>query len=151
MQTPNRSALNQNDIMAGDVTVVASTYVKIGSTTIPAGIYRGVGYGMSASQADAQGRIYCKMQNATPAELTGTLRVSIWDPQDRPMEVIDEWPTAALNSSATDRTKQIPLPFDGRFVGKDYKIVFEFKSDTSDTLKKANTTIQLDMTNQLIN
>lgn len=150
MGAKNRSVLTVNDLMAGDVAVVSGQFNKIGQFVMPAGYYRSIGYGASNSQADAVGRFYLKLQNATPAELTGRIRLEIYTPTDRPFPngIIGEWHTSSLDSNASDRTKQIPLPEDFRAIGKDYKFVISFEPDTSDTVKKANSVFYIDCTDE---
>lgn len=154
MQQPNRGSISQNDIMAGNwaaPVLIAGQYVKIGEVIIPAGLYKTIGFGQNGDQSNAQGRIYCKLQTAVPAEITGKLRISVFSPQDRNMYTVMEIPSAALNQNATDRTKQAPLPETSYAIGKDYKFVFEFKADTAGTVVNAQSVIQIDTTEQLIN
>jgi hypothetical protein len=151
-QAPNRGALDQNDIMAGDVVVVANQYQKIGEVIIPAGLYKSIGFGSSQSQADAIGRLFLKMMDnaGTPVEVTGRFRIQVFTPQDRPYRLVNEWPSSATSQGQTDRTKQIPSPESMYAAGKDYKFVFEFRPSRACTISKANSLIQIDTTEQLL-
>jgi hypothetical protein len=150
-QQPNRGSINQADIMPATVTLVTGQYCKIGEVVCPAGLYKSIGFGASNSQSDAQGRMYVKLSTSAPAEITGKFRISIFSPQDRNMYTIFEAPSAALNQNVADRTKQIPMPETNYAIGKDYKFVFEFKPDTAGTITLANSVIQIDTTEQLLN
>jgi hypothetical protein len=152
-QLPNRGALDQNDIMAGDVVVVANQYQKIGEVIIPAGLYKSLGFGSSQSQADAIGRLFVKMMDNSTApglEVTGRFRVQVFTPQDRPYILVNEWPTSATSQGQTDRTKQIPNPESTYAAGKDYKFVFEFRPSRACTISKSQSFIQIDTTEQLL-
>jgi hypothetical protein len=59
---------------------------------------------------------------------------------------LGEWRTETLRTVVSDRTKQIPFPEDDLFVSEDKKLVLEFKSDTSATLGKVNSTVLIDIT-----
>lgn len=154
MQAPNRGSLNQSDLMSADVAVVTGTYQRIGSYTMPAGLYKSIGFGTSSSYADAAGRMFAKVMDNTAspgAEVTGKFRISIFSPQDRAMYTVGEWPTSALDSNQTDRTKWVPSPKSQYNIGKDYKFVVEFKPDRACTVSATNSIIQIDTTEQLIN
>lgn len=143
------SALTENDLMTGDVAVVTDGFVKIGSYKVLAGQLVTLGNGNIVTMSDAIGRIYCKFQDASPAEVKGILRIAIHSPQDRPILIVREYRTELLNTSATDRTKQLPFPqWGNNWVQKDKLIVLEFMADTAATIKKANSDILFDITIQ---
>jgi hypothetical protein len=145
----NRSVMTVNDIMqSATVAVTAGQFNKIGQFVMPAGYYKAIGYGGSSSQSDAQGRMYVQLQNASPVEVKGKFRIEIYNPTDRSMKVLDEWHTSSLDSNATDRTKQIALPEKTDRIAKDWKYVFFFQPDASDTIVKANCTIFIDCTDE---
>lgn len=144
-----RGALTRPDIMTdATVNVFASRFTQIGEVKIGAGIWYTLGYGFSASQGDAEGRIYAIFQTAVPAEVKGTLRIEAFTPDDRNIAVLFESRTEALNSSATDRTKQIPFPEMMQALGEDYKFKFFFKADADNVLTSANCTIVIDITKE---
>lgn len=146
-----RSTWNTNNIMSGDVSVIVNRWVEIGEYVVEAGLYYTPGWGFSTSQSDADGRIYAKFIDDTAGnvtEETGVLRVVAYTPDDMPIGVLFESRTESLNSSATDRTKQMPFPKLPIKLGLNYKYKFFFKSDASDILQKAYCVILIDITKQ---
>lgn len=144
-----RSTWNTNDIMSGDVAVLAGKWVEIGEYVVEAGLYYTPGYGFSTSQSDADGRIFCQFQTSTPDEVTGYLRIVAYTPDDQPLPggaVLFEARTEALNSNASDRTKQLPFPAMPIALGEDYKFKFFFKADAGATIAKSKSTILIDIT-----
>lgn len=157
MSMPVRAAITEADVFQIDgvasasVALVAGQWTKLGELITPAGMYRSIGFGTSSAQSDATGRIYCKLNTNTPAEITGRLRIAIFTPQDRNLVTLGEWHSSALDQNATDRSKQLPNPEMRQAIGKDYKFVFEFKADTAGTVTKADSVIVIDSTEQLLN
>jgi len=146
-----RSKLQKTDFLSTDKAVIAGVFTKIGEYEVKAGEIIFPGFDELEGQQSARGRIYGKFQNATPAEIKGTLRLSIHSPQDQPLKVITELRTEDLNTSASDKTLQTPFPVDWLSgASEDKKIVLEFKSDTSDTIEFDNTSFIMDITRRLI-
>lgn len=142
---PFRSALTKADLISGDIVCTQGQYNKLGEYVIPAGLHVGIGFGADGGQEAAQGRIYMLLQTAVPAAINGSVRLSIFSPQNRSLMIIDEFRTEALSTS-TDRTKQVPLPFSGVWVSEDKKIILEFIPDATATVSKANSTVIIDAT-----
>lgn len=146
-----RSAFNKTTLITGaTVAVNAGIFQKLGEYKVLAGELVSVGFGNRVGQEGAQGRIYIKLQNATPTQLQGTLRLSAYTAQDRPIEILGEWRTETLDTDAKNRTLMVELPEDDLWVSQDKKIVLEFKCDTSDTVSQAQSTILLDVTKAVV-
>lgn len=142
-----RSAFTEADLIdSATVNVIAGQFVKLGEYQVQAGEMISTGYGEQSGQDSAQGRIFMKFQTATPTEIKGMVRLQAYSPQDRPIEIIGEWRTELLNTNATDRTKQLPLPEHIVALTEDKKFVLEFKADADAALDKANSTIIMDIT-----
>lgn len=146
-----RSALTENEMIdAASVDVLAGQFVKLGERKVEAGELITIGFGMQSGQQSAQGRIYMDIQNSTPAALEGTLRLSVYSPQDRPLKIMGEWRTETLRTGAGDRTQQVPLPENLTWLSEDKKLVLEFEADASGTVSKTNTNILLDTTTEAL-
>lgn len=145
-----RSAFTQADIIKDSTAVPAGNFVNIGEYKVSAGEEIILGFGQQSGQENAQGRLFGKLQNSTPTEIKGVLRLVVMTNQDIPLATLFEGRTEALNSSATDRTKQIPFPQMSVGAGQDKKIVLQFKADSASTISLANTTILMDITRNLV-
>lgn len=144
-----RSAFTQEDLVSGaTVSVIGGQFVRTGEYDTKAGEAVCVGWGGQSGQESAQGRIFMKLMDdqATPVLINGLIRMSIYSPQDRPIEILGEWRTETLYTNETDRTKQISFPEHAAGATEDKKIVLEFKADASATLVKANSKIVMDIT-----
>ncbi|UWG95517.1 hypothetical protein LPY66_11345 [Dehalobacter sp. DCM] len=128
--------------------VIASVPVKLGEYQVQAGEMIAIGQGSYGSQESAVGRIYMKIYDdtATAVAEPGLVRLSVWSPQNRPLMVLGEWRTEALESGATDRSLRIPLPESNVRITEDKKLVLEFISDADDALDRADCAIALDVT-----
>lgn len=128
--------------------VLAGIPVKLGEYQIQAGEEIAIGYGPYAGQESAIGRMFVKLMDdtATAAEETGLVRLSVWDPQNRPLYVLGEWRTETTSSGANDRTLRIPLPEHQVNLTEDQKLVLEFVSDAADSLVKASCVVAIDCT-----
>jgi hypothetical protein len=147
-----RSALTQSDLIASaSVSAIAGQFVQLGKRQIQAGELMSIGFGQQAGQADAQGRIFALLKNATSVTLNGIFRLTVYTPQMRPLMILGEWRTETLTAGQTstataDRTKLTPLPESIYQLSEDKYLVLEFNSDTTDTVTKANCSILLDIT-----
>jgi hypothetical protein len=144
-----RSAFNKDTFFsAATVAVVAGEAKKLGEYAVNSKEIISLGWGGLEGQENAQGRIYVQLKDNTEAgavQIHGTVRLSVYSPQDRPIAIMHEFRTEQLDTSSTDRTKQIPFPEGMYEITEDNKIVMEFISDTSATLSKANSTIMMDI------
>lgn len=132
--------------------VLAGIPVKLGEYQVQAGEELAIGYGPWAGQESAIGRLYIELKDdeATPTVENGTVRLSVWSPQNRPKRILGEWRTETTASGATDRTLRIPLPENSVNITEDQKLVLEFISDAADTLTKASCTVAIDCTRYVI-
>jgi hypothetical protein len=146
------TAFTKEQLINADVAVLANQYNKIGEYKVEAGETITIGQGAGGYDS-AIGRIFADLRDnaVTPGvKMTGKLRFSIWSPQDRPLWIIKEFHTSALDTSATDRTKQTPLNEGMDVLTEDKKLVIEFRPDVAGTLSKANTTIIMDVTQGVV-
>lgn len=141
-----RTAFTLDNFMTASKAVIAGEFTKIGEYKVQAGEIIEVGYGGIASQSDAIGRIYAKFATSASAEVTGKLRMHVYSPQNRPLRIIHEFHTSALNTVETDRTKQTPLPYSDIQIGEDYKLVLEFEPDANATIDPTKSKLIMDMT-----
>lgn len=139
------------DLMSADTPVAANQYNRIGSYTVKAGEVIFMGFGSAGNMHDAVGRAYAKLQHDTPGEMTGTWLIQIESAQDIPLEVLGTWRSEDFNTSATDKTKQLPWPMMQPGVSKDKKIVFYFRPDAAETIDISGSTISIDITRVLTN
>lgn len=147
-----RSALTKNDLISSaTLALTAGQFVRVGERVIQAGEAVSLGFGEQSGQESAQGRIFMDLKDtaATPALIPGTIRLAVYSPKNRLIAIIAEFRSETLSTGAGDRTKQVPFPEDMYQVTEDRKIVLEFAADDAGkTLSKANSTINLDTTEE---
>lgn len=144
-----RSSFVKADLIdAATVAVTAGDTIKLGEYQVPVGENIILGFGQSAGQESAEGRIYIDLKDAetTPGNVDGTLRITLYSPQNRPVAIVDEFRTETLRGSSTDRTKQVPYPERVYQITPYKKVVMEFISDADKTISKANSTVLIDIT-----
>lgn len=144
-----QSTLKNVDFGLADVTVAAGTWSKIGSYVVPAGEELSLGYEKYATLESAIGRIYAKFQTSVPAEIVGKIRLSVWSPQDRPLEILYEGVTENTAGS-TAKNLQMPLPEHAVNIREDQKLVMEFYSAAGASISNANTTLLIDCTKYVV-
>lgn len=141
-------------ISAATVALTQGEYTKIGEVTVEADQLIGMGYGAGEDQDNAAGRIYVDLKDSTDAAINGKFRIQMMSSQDMPISakpVILDVDLAVLASGSDSRDAQIPWPFQNIFLSKDKKFVFYVKcDDASKTLTKANCTVNIDITQQLV-
>jgi hypothetical protein len=148
-----RSAFTKAELISGDVAVVTGQYNKLGEYKVEAGETITVGYGGQGGMDNAVGRIYGAIMNNAAApgvEMKGKIRLSIHSPQNRPLKIITEFRTELLNTNASDRTKQTPLPEHVEVLTEDKKLVLEFLPDAGGTVGKANSSLIFDITQGVV-
>ena len=142
-----RSALVTSDFMTGTVSCPSGLFTRLGARTIQAGELLSLGYGPQSGQQDAQGRIFVDIRDNTAspgAQVNGTVRLTAYTPQDRPLVILAEFRTEALNQNSADRTKLLPWPESIYQLSEDKKLVIEFKPDATATISNANTKMVID-------
>jgi hypothetical protein len=141
-----RSALIAADFQSGDVACTGGQFTEIGRYAVKAGQYMTLGWGFSASQSDADGRIFMNVKNTSDAAITGKVLISIFTPEDRHYADLFEDRTENLNTSATDRTKQLPFPEMMQGFGKDWIYKIFFKPDSTATVDNGHTVLVASVT-----
>ena len=152
-----RGNLKAADIIgAATVALTQNEYTKIGEVVVQADQLIGMGYGSGENQDNASGRIYVDLINnaQTPAAINGKFRIMMQSSQDMPIgsvPVILDVDLDILRSGSGDRSGQIPWHFNDILLSKDKKFVFYVKcDDASQTLSLANSTVNIDITQQLV-
>lgn len=151
-----RGNLNAADVIdTATVSLVANQYTKIGEVVVSADELIGMGFGAGGDQDNAAGRIYVALKDGetTPGAISGKFRIMMQSSQDMPIgakPVVLDVDLDILASGATDRNGQIPFEFQDIFLSKDKKFVFYVKSTAAATLTKANCTVNIDVTKQLV-
>jgi hypothetical protein len=143
---PRRSNFTKNELISGDIPINASSYTQIGVYTILAGVARALGFGMLSGQDSSEGRIFMALKTAADADINGTIRIELRDPEDVPIKTLYEARTETLRTSETDRTVQVPFNERPEIIGEDYKLAVLVKGDAAVTVAKANSTILMDTT-----
>lgn len=145
-----RSAKTQNDLIsATTVVATAGQYQWLGSYQIMSGELLSIGFGSQSGQNDAQGRFFCSIMDNTASPgvaINGTVRLTVYTPQKRPLMILGEWRTETLSTGSGDRTKQVPLPESIYQLSEDKYLALEFMPDATATVGKANTKIVVDTT-----
>lgn len=152
-----QSTFTTNELVrAATVPVIAGDIIRIGEYKVQAGEEISVGAGMLAGMDNATGRVFMQFKDSagTPVQLTGTVRLVAYSAQNRPLEIIREFRTEDLDTSATDKTKQLPFPEHSIWLREDQRLVLEFIGDTggigNGNVSKANSKILLAMTKKAL-
>lgn len=145
-----RSAFTAAQLVAADKAVTAGEWARLGVYAVQAGEMISLGYGALSGMDNAVGRIYAKFAASGGAEVTGKVRLTIYSPQDRPLKIMHEFRTEALNTSASDRTKQTPFAEGPEIITEDKKIVLEFLPDANATIAKAQSVLIMDITQGVV-
>lgn len=142
-----RSAWTEKNLVsAATVSVVANQIIRLGEYVVQAGEVIALGYGEQSGQNTAQGRFFADLKSDADVVLNGTVRLSIYSPQNKPLVTLAEYRTETLASGSADRSLQTPFPVMNDWASEDKKIVLEFISDTTATLSQANSDILMDIT-----
>lgn len=142
------SALNAaNFALNGNAVPADGNFHEIGRYQVPEGIGVGLGSGVHAAQDTATGRVYMNLQNATPANIDGVIRIEVHNPQDRSQFVAFEQRTDQLRTSESDRRQQIPFPtLQQSLIGPYWYFVMYFKADAASTPAAADTVLLMSAT-----
>jgi hypothetical protein len=151
-----RAVLTKEDVIGqASLVLTLNEFTKIGQKVVAADELLGMGYGVGENQDNAAGRLFCDFKDAVPALVTGIFRIMMMSSQDMPIgmkPVIIDIDTRVLAFGSTDRGGQIPFPFQNVLLSKDKKYVFYIKNiaAAAQTLTKANCTVSIDVTKQLV-
>jgi hypothetical protein len=149
-----RSSMSVDDLItAATVVCNAGVPTKLGEYKVQAGEMIALGYGEQSGLDNAVGRIFADIRDnaASPgASVKGKLRLSVFSPQDRPLQILAELDCDIVNDNETDRTKQTPFPFNKTFISEDKKLVLELIAKTTVTVGKVNSKLLFDTTQAVV-
>ena len=64
---------------------------------------------------------------ATPVEITGAWRIVLTDANDIKKQVIADYDEELTHGDLNDKHKMLPLPYDGRGIAEDSKMIIQVK------------------------
>ena len=140
---------------ATSIACPAGQYTEIGFYKVQADEEVGIGRGGYGSLDQAIGRLYAVLKDteSTPGTFTnGRLRIEYRSSQDTLLACVMDVSLAALGTGKTIPADRFPLPFGNVLCGKDRKIVFSVKNESSSsvTLSKANSEVLMDITRSIL-
>jgi hypothetical protein len=146
-----RSTFNEANLI-GTATVVctAGQFTRLGEYKVLSGDLIALGYGDLDDQCGAVGRIYALIKDVTPAEIPGTLRLSLMSSADRQLSIEFECRTEIIDSNPTDRTKMLPFEVSQTWLSLDKRFELSFNPDTTATVVKANSKVLIDITKEAV-
>jgi hypothetical protein len=146
-----RSTFTQNDLFgAATVVCTAGQFTQIGEYKVLSGDLIALGYSDLDDQCGAVGRIYAAMSTAAPADVPGTLRLSLMSAADRQLSIEFEVRTEIVKENPTDRTKQLPFEVSNTWLAIDKRFQLSFNPDATATVTKANSIIRIDITKEAV-
>lgn len=135
---PRHVTLTEVDLLnAVDTAIEVSKWNLIGKKQITAGIAYEMGYGQDEGQHSALARAYAIFKDTAATVLSGKIKFVILDEEQNQESsgAMDELGTDVLNSSATDRTKQLPFSATGKLATQDkYIAIFYYGTIGNGTL-----------------
>ena len=144
-------------IGAATVVLIKDEWKEIGKITVPADQLVGLGYGGIDGQDAAVGRLFVDFQDntGTPVAIAGQFRIMITSSNDLPLggrPVLIDYDLATTRLGASDRSGRLPLPFTGVLLSKDKVFKFLVKNNfaTAQTLSRANSSVEIDVTKQMV-
>jgi hypothetical protein len=150
-----RSALTANELIdSADVAVLSGQFVKLGERKVEAGELLTIGFGQQSGQNNAQGRLYAEIRDnsASPGVvLSGTIRLSVYSPQNRPLRILQELRSETVSGGTQDdRASHVPFPESDVWLSEDKKLVLEFMADSAGTVGKTNSVLVMDTTTEAV-
>lgn len=139
-------------IGAATKAVTAAEYVEIASITIQQGEEIAFGWGLYGTQQDATGRAFANLYDttATPVQLNGKLRIQVTDMNDNLVYYVGEWDLTKLRVGSADVRQRKAFPLQKQGAGFGRKIKVFFKSTTTATLSRANSTMEFDIAKKYV-
>lgn len=133
------------DEFGGDVT--GGQFNEIARFRVPADTEYSFGYG-KASAPENQGYIYVDLNNTTPAEVEGTLRLAVESSTGRRSEVVQDLSTDRLDATKTDRTSMVALPeqVGAALASEDAYLVMRLNPNADDTVSAADSDVIIPVT-----
>jgi hypothetical protein len=146
-----RSTFTQNDLI-NSATVVCTTgqFTRLGEYKVLSGDLIALGYSDLDDQCGAVGRIYCALSTSAPADIPGTIRLSLMSSADRQLSIEFECRTEILKENPTDRTKQLPFEVGMNWLSLDKRFELSFNPDATATVAKANSVVRVDITKEAV-
>jgi len=138
--------LTLSDMTSTNTSVKAGTWVKIFEYQVGAQQMATWGAGAIQGGVDNRKIAYLKLQNSTPSEITGWVRLVIADANEVRKVVVFEERTERLSASKTDKTQAYLLGESGIKAKEDSKLIIEFKADSDDTISTDNSEAMLPIT-----
>ena len=111
--------------------VVDTDFRTIASYEVPAGTEIRFGSGSAENEAN-QGYLYVLIEDSTPEEIEGTLRLSYATTTGRGTVVVQDFNADNLHGSKSDRTLKVPLPeqVDKRKIEENERLLVQFQTDS---------------------
>jgi len=138
--------LTLDDMTSTNTSVKQGTWVKIFEYQIGAQQMGTWGAGSIVNGVDNRKIAYIKLQNSTPAEIKGWIRLIIADANEVRKIVVFEERTERLSASKTDKTQAYLLGEYPIKAKEDSKLIIEFKADSDDTISLDNSEAMLPVT-----
>jgi len=146
-----RSTLNQNNLISSATVICpAGSFTELGEYQVLPGDMIALGYADLDDQSGAVGRIYVNLENATPATIPGTYRLSLMSEADRQLSIEFECRTEITNQNPTDRTKQLPFEVSSTWLTNFKRFNLSFNPDVTSTVVLANSTVLVDITKEAV-
>lgn len=143
---PDTMTLLNDFEMAATVVCTAGVYTEIARYEVGDDEAIQFGYGMSSSYSDARGRLYAKLQDATPAQVNGEMKFTIENKNDNLLIDLGSYRTNKLDEGVDDARARYPFPKQLSGASPRRIIKIYFKADATATLVKANSSIEIDIT-----
>ena len=141
-----QKTLTEKDFgLTANVAVKSGKWNKIGEFRVPPQQAYRWGYG-NPNQPYNQGYMYVFIQDATPAEIKGKIRLAVADYNELSITPVYEERSEVLHAATADITKQKALPEQGPVAREDDKLLILFMPDSDATISAANTEIKLPVT-----
>lgn len=138
--------LTLSDMTSTNTSVKSGTWVKIFEYRVGAQQMATWGAGAIQGGVDNRKIAYLKLQNSTPSEIKGWVRLVIADANEVRKVVVFEERTERLSASKTDKTQAYLLGEYPIKAKEDSKLIIEFKSDSDDTIDVSKSEAMLPIT-----
>jgi hypothetical protein len=146
-----RSTLTTAQLIQGaTIACTAGTFTQLGEYQVLPGDMIALGYSDLDDQSGAVGRIYVNLQNATPAVIPGTFRLSLMSEADRQLSIEFECRVEITDTNLTDRTKQLPFEVSSTWLTNYKRFQLSFNPDVTSTVVLANSQLLIDITKEAV-
>ncbi|NVM22861.1 MAG: hypothetical protein HWN68_13900 [Desulfobacterales bacterium] len=140
--------LTEADLIDGATVVCTEEeWNLLGVYTITPQVTVNCGFGRAGIVNEQMGMFYAKLQDATPAEVPGAVRVEILDAENKHRGyIIHNVRTDKVNVDKTDVSTGFKFPLQGIAARPYDKIALFFMPDATATLTTANCDVKMDCT-----